>query len=240
MNLFGRKKQPEIGAPSSSSGSSAATAAAAIAQLRDTTETLEKKEEHLYRKIDNEVKQARAFNASGKKREALTCIKRKKMYEKQLEQVSGAKMTLETQRLALENININREALEAQKAGAAALNKVTRDMGGVDAVEDTMDQVEEGLQDAAEIGDAMARSVNFGGDDEDELLAELEGLEQDGLDEKLTSVEGTARNEEADLERELMMPSTPFTAPSVPTSKMSQQMTDEDRELAALEASMAM
>ena len=101
----------DIGAPSSSSGSSAATAAAAIAQLRDTTETLEKKEEHLFRKIDNEVKQARTFNAAGKKREALTCIKRKKMYEKQLEQISGAKMTLETQRLALENININREAL---------------------------------------------------------------------------------------------------------------------------------
>jgi len=242
MNLFGRKKQPEIGAPSSSSGSSAATAAAAIAHLRDTTETLEKKEEHLFRKIDNEVKQARAFNASGKKREALTCIKRKKMYEKQLEQVSGAKMTLETQRLALENININREALQAQKMGADALNKVTRDMGGVDAVEETMEQVEEGLQDAAEIGDAMARGVNFGVDaDDDELLAELEGLEQDNLDAQLTSVPGAAAvDEEAELEKELMMPSTPFSAPSVPTTKVAQSMTDEDRELAALEASMAM
>merc|ERR1712087_188807 len=117
-------------------------------------------------------------------------------------------------------------------------------MGGVDAVEETMDQVEEGLQDAAEIGEAMSRGVNFGADaDEDELLAELEGLEQDGLDAQLTSVEGTAsvaRNEEAELEKELMMPSTPFSAPSVPTTKVVQPMTDEDRELAALEASMAM
>eukprot|EP00965_Chrysotila_dentata_P165418 5462870-Pleurochrysis_carterae.AAC.2 len=96
----------------SSGGNSGSNTTAAIAKLRDASETLEKREEHLIRKIDMEIKQARTFNAAGKKREALTCIKRKKMYEKQLEQISGAKMTLETQRLALENVNINRETLE--------------------------------------------------------------------------------------------------------------------------------
>ena len=44
------------------------------------------------RKIDNEVKMARDFSQKSKKREALTCIKRKKMYEKQLEQVRRAYM----------------------------------------------------------------------------------------------------------------------------------------------------
>ena len=53
------------------------------------------------RKIDNEVKQAQTFMKANKKKEALTCIKRKKMYEKQLEQISNAKLTLETQRCAL-------------------------------------------------------------------------------------------------------------------------------------------
>ena len=132
------------------------------------------------RKIDNEIKQARAFSKENKKREALTCIKRKKMYEKQLEQISGAKMTLETQRLALESMNINQAALEAQREGARAMQQATKSMGGVDAVEETMDQVEEGLQDADEIGQAMSRSVNTGIDqDDDELLAELEELEDD-------------------------------------------------------------
>ena len=49
-------------------------------------------------------------------------------------------MTLETQRLALESMNINAAALEAQKAGAAAMTQATKRMGGVDAVEETMDQ----------------------------------------------------------------------------------------------------
>ena len=51
-----------------------------------------------------------------------------------------------------------------------------------------MDSVEEGLQDADEIGQAMSRQVNTGLDmDDDELLAELEGLEQDDLTDQLTS-----------------------------------------------------
>ena len=130
-----------------------------------------KREEHLQFKIDNEIKQAREFSKVNKKREALTCIKRKKMYEKQLEQLSGAKMTLETQRLALENININKETIEAQRTATQAMQAATRQMGGVDAVEDTMDQVEEGLQDADEIGQAMARSVNTGIDADDDVRA---------------------------------------------------------------------
>ena len=59
----------------------------AITKVRDTIETIEKREMHIGRKIENEVKNAKAFSAQGKKREALQCIKRKKMYEKQLEQI---------------------------------------------------------------------------------------------------------------------------------------------------------
>ena len=73
-------------------------------------------------------------------------------------------------------MNINREALEAQKAGVAAMKQATQNMGGVDAVEEMMDQVEEGLVDADEIGQALGRSVAMPGldADEDDMLAELE------------------------------------------------------------------
>jgi len=221
----------------------------AIAKLRDASETLEKREEHLMRKIDNEIKQARAFSQQNKKREALTCIKRKKMYEKQLEQISGAKMTLETQRLALESMNINQAALAAQREGARAMQQATKQMGGVDAVEETMDQVEEGLQDADEIGQAMSRSINTGIDqDDDELLAELEELEDDDLASQLTNVSvsgapaaSTQSSEEAELAALGMdMASFPSAPVSQPAAAKKKAMTDEERELAELEASMAM
>jgi charged multivesicular body protein 4 len=234
MNLFGRKKAgpPQVTSSGGGGGGGGGNTTDAIGKLRDATETLEKREEHLQRKIDNEVKQARDFSKANKKQQALTCIKRKKMYEKQLEQIMGAKTTLETQRLALESMNINREALQAQQLGARAMEAEVRRMGGVDAVENTMDQVEDGLQDADEIGQAMGRAIGAADADDDELLAELEELEQDGLDADLLDVAALAP------EPAVAMPSAPFSAPSAP--KTAVQMTDEERELAELEASMAM
>jgi len=239
--LFGKKRPPPPATSVNNSGSvTVQETGTAIAKLRDATETLEKREEHLYRKIDNEIKQAQQFSKQNKKKEALTCIKRKKMFEKQLEQLSNAKMTLEAQRLALENMNINRETLEAQKAGVAAMAAATKSMGGVDAVEETMDAVEEGLVDADEIGQALGRSVAMPGldADEDDMLAELEALEQADLDSQLGNVNlGASADDEADLMR--VMPSAPM--PSAPkTAVKPREMTEEERELAELEASMAM
>ena len=61
-------------------------------------ETIEKRETHIGRKIDNEVTNAKKFSAAGKKREALQCIKRKKMYEKQLDQIRRAGLATATTR----------------------------------------------------------------------------------------------------------------------------------------------
>jgi len=234
--LFGKKK-PAAPAPpppsdSGGGGGGAPNPAAAISKLRDTVETLEKREEHLYRKIDKEVQDAKKLSQAGKKQQALACIKRKKMYEKQLEQISGAKMTIETQRVALEGMNINAEVIAAQKAGAASMQAQVKQMGGVDAVDDTMDAVEEGLADANEIGEAMGRAVNAGLDqDDDDLLAELEELEQDDLTAGLADTSDMAA---ALPDAGLSMPA----APSAPMQK--KEMTEEERELAELEASMAM
>jgi|TARA_B110001469_G_scaffold114702_1_gene118768 hypothetical protein len=83
MNLFGRSK-PSAAAPIPSGNSGGGNHTSdAISKLRDAAETMQKREEHLLRKMDNEIKLAKEFSAKGKKREALTCIKRKKMYEKQ-------------------------------------------------------------------------------------------------------------------------------------------------------------
>ena len=241
---------PTSNVPAASSGNSQK---AAIDKLRDAAETLEKRENHLQHKIDNEITQARAYSKQGKKREALTCIKRKKMYEKQMEQLMGTKNTLETQRLALEAININKEALEASRAAAGALSSATAQMGGVDAVEDTMDQVEEGLQDAEEIGEAMSRQVATPGVDQDEdvrepsgppplrppatpstphppstwqeLLAELAGLEDEAANLDLgAGASSAAAKSEADEMAELAALMPSAPMPSAPTSRV---MTEE-------------
>lgn len=85
--LTGHPARPHAAVSAPPAQSADAKQQHAIAKVRDALETIEKKEEHLQRKCDNEVKQAKAFSAANKKREALACVKRKRMYDKQLEQL---------------------------------------------------------------------------------------------------------------------------------------------------------
>ena len=63
-----------------------------------------------------------------------------------VDQIANSKFTLETQQSQLEMININKETLRAHQAGANTMHRVTREMGGVEAVEELMDNIEEGMQ----------------------------------------------------------------------------------------------
>ena len=84
MNLFGRRPNSAAPAPTP------AQLMGASERMLQNVEMLTKREEHLQRKIDNEIRMAREFSAQKKKQEALTCIKRKTMYEKQMERIIGA------------------------------------------------------------------------------------------------------------------------------------------------------
>uniref|UniRef100_A0A7S4M1T7 Uncharacterized protein n=1 Tax=Prymnesium polylepis TaxID=72548 RepID=A0A7S4M1T7_9EUKA len=241
MNALFGKKKPTPFAPAAAPPTVADDPTQTINKLRDAMETLEKKEEHLQRKIDQEVKKAREMSAAGKKQDALTCIKRKKMYDKQRLTVSNQLQNLELQKMTIEENNLNKLTFDAARAAAATMKKQTADMGGVDKVEETFEEVEEAMVDASEIGEVLARGINAPGQDfdEDDMLAELEALEQEGLDSQLGAVDLGATSAEDDAEAlRRVMPTAPM--PSAPTTAVKPAMTDEERELAELEASMAM
>lgn len=159
----------------------------AIQKLRETEEMLEKKQAFLEKKIDHEVATAKK-NAAKNKRAALQALKRKKRYEKQLQQIDGTLSTIEFQREALENASTNTEVLNVMGSAAKALQAAHQNMD-VDKVHDLMDDVAEQQEIANEISEAISNPVGFGQDaDEDDLMAELEELEQEELDEKLLDV----------------------------------------------------
>jgi charged multivesicular body protein 4 len=51
-------------------------------------------------------------------------LKRKKAYEGQIDKIMGARMTIETQVMTIENANVNLEAMNAMKSGADAMKKI--------------------------------------------------------------------------------------------------------------------
>jgi len=230
MNLFGAKKKPESSAPIAAPQAPAQDSSiAAIAGLNEMIDNIGKKELHLQRKIDAEVADAIKFQKAGKKREAVMCVKKKKMYEAQLATLGTTKMNLEGQKMTLDSMKMNAQILDTQKMAAKSMQEGVKKMGGVDKVAETHDEIEEAMQDAKEIQDVMNNPMALPGidADDDELFAEIEGMIEEQLAADLSKVE---------LGRAVEMPSAPISLPAAGTKKV---MTDEERELAELEAAMA-
>ncbi|XP_044065688.1 charged multivesicular body protein 4b [Siniperca chuatsi] len=218
MSLFGKL----FG--SGGKGGKAPTPQEAVQRLRETEEMLAKKQDFLEKKIDQELMTAKK-NGTKNKRAALQALKRKKRYEKQLAQIDGTLSTIEFQREALENANTNTEVLKNMGFAAKAMKAAHENMD-IDKVDDLMADITEQQEVAQEISDVISRPIGFGEEfDEDELMAELEELEQEELDQNLLEIEGT---------EDVPLPSVPSTSlPSRPAKKKEEE--DED-DMADLEA----
>ncbi|XP_072538420.1 charged multivesicular body protein 4c [Salminus brasiliensis] len=205
-------------------GGKAPTPQEAIQKLRETEAMLAKKQEFLEQKIGAELLTAKK-NGTKNKRAALQALKRKKRYEKQLAQIDGTLSTIEFQREALENANTNTEVLKNMGFAAKAMKNAHQNMD-IDKVDDLMQDITEQQELAQEISDAISRPVGFGEEfDEDELLAELEELEQEELDNTLLEIGGTEN---------VPLPSVPSTSlPSKPAKKKEEEDEDDMEELKA-------
>ncbi|KAK1786958.1 hypothetical protein P4O66_017333 [Electrophorus voltai] len=196
----------------------------AIQKLRETEEMLTKKQEYLEQKIQAELVTAKK-NGTKNKRAALQALKRKKRYEKQLAQIDGTLSTIEFQREALENANTNTEVLKNMGFAAKAMKNAHQNMD-IDKVDELMQDITEQQELAQEISDAISKPVGFGEEfDEDELLAELEELEQEELDNNLLEIGGP---ETVPLPN---VPSVPV--PAKPVKKREEEDEDEMAELKA-------
>ncbi|KAL5022290.1 hypothetical protein ScPMuIL_001445 [Solemya velum] len=197
-----------------------------IQKLREVEEMLMKKSDFLEKKIEHELGTAKKHGTKNK-RAALQALKRKKRYEKQLQQIDGTLSTIEFQREALENASTNTEVLKVMGTAAKALKGAHNNMD-VDKVHDLMDEVAEQQEIAQEISEAISNPVGFGQDtDEDDLLAELEELEQEELDEQLLNVRPVADD----------LPSVPTELPAaVAAHKPPQRQQEDDDEMQELAA----
>merc|ERR1719445_1300718 len=115
------------------------------------------------------------------KRGALYHLKKKKMYEKQLDQIFGKKANLDTQIMTLEGAASNKAVLQAMKQGAQTL-KATIKEGDIDSIDDTVDEIQDATALAEEMGVALSAPIGTTVDD-DELEDELAELDDELEDE---------------------------------------------------------
>jgi len=171
MNLFGKKKA----APPKLSET--------IQRLREALDTMDKREKHLEKQISQAVAEAKKKSKAKDKRGALFQIKRKRMYEKQIEQIYGKKSNIEMQIMALESAASNKEVLDVMKIGKDALKSAIQ-ATDVEKVEEVMEDINEQIAMGDEIGDAMSNPIGQPVDEED-LNKELEEMEAEMTEEEL-------------------------------------------------------
>ncbi|PWN21582.1 Snf7-domain-containing protein [Microstroma glucosiphilum] len=199
----------------------------AIVGLRSQLLMLEKKEEHLNKKIADEMKKAKA-NVTTNKRVAQAALRQKKAYENELDRIAGTRMTLETQVNAIESANMNLETMTAMRKGADALRNIHGSLN-IDKVDSTMDSIREQMDLTNEISDAISNPVGMGHDlDENEL----EELEQEELNERLVGAESVPSHVPA--------VAGPSRVSQTSRPQQAQEEDDDDAELRALQAELAM
>jgi hypothetical protein len=75
----------------------------------------------LEEKIEGQLKEAKLSIAGKEKRKAVLCLKRKKMYEAEVNRVQGARLTLTQQIMALESAMLDMEMYGAITTGTGAM-----------------------------------------------------------------------------------------------------------------------
>lgn len=138
---------------------------------------------------------------------AKAALRRKKGYEKNLEQTTAQITQLEQQIYSIEAANINQETLHAMKVASAAMSQIHKGLT-IDKVDETMyffllgnimcfvwgsfsdassyrDQIQQQHQLSEEIAQAIASNTIGEVPDETELEEELESMEQEAMDKRM-------------------------------------------------------
>ncbi|KAL6496546.1 hypothetical protein OROGR_029804 [Orobanche gracilis] len=199
-----------------------------LEKLNETLEMLEKKDGVLQKKASAELEKAKEYTKAKNKRAAMQCLKRKKLYEGQIEQLANFQLRIHDQMIMLEGAKATTETVDALRIGAAAMKAMQKAMN-IDDIDKTMDEINEQTENMKQMQEALATPINAADFDEDELEAELEELEGAELEEQLLQPTTTA-------------PVAPVKVPSgrVPTRPPPQKRTEEEGELAALQTEMAL
>lgn len=127
---------------------------------------------------------AKTLAQSGKKKEAMILLKKKKMLEVQLKSAEDQFMQMEQLIQGIEQAGYQAKFAESMAAGNEALKSITESMGGLEGVERLMEDTADTQAEWREIEEAMgAQGSGLDAEDEEAVMAEFAMLEEmEGLD----------------------------------------------------------
>lgn len=153
-----------------------------LEKLEERADMLTKRIAHFQQQINDQQKIARE-NANTNKIKALGALKKKKTLEDNMKKAEAMLENIEDQKNMLENASSNAAVLKTM-AETAKIVKQEHDNLDINKVEDIIDDIREQKEVSDEIGNLLSSQTtkNY---DEENLLKELEGMQQEQLDAQL-------------------------------------------------------
>jgi len=159
----------------------------AIGGVDSRAESIDKKiarlDQELVKFKDQMKKMREGPSKNAVKQKALRVLKQKKMYEAQRDQLMQQSFNMEQSNFALQSMKDTQTTVAAMKTGLVQMKKEYKKIN-IDKIYDLQDDMEDMLDQANEIQEAMGRSYGTPDIDESELEAELDALgDEIALDE---------------------------------------------------------
>jgi len=159
MNLFFGKKKVEDIRPK---------IIETIKLITDTIDTQQKRKKYIDKQVEESMKQAKDFARINKKDQALSCLKKKKMLEKEIKLIEDSIFNLDVQKINLENSQLQKASFEV----FAKVNSVLKEASiKTEDVENVMDELQDAVDEQNEISEALSRPlIHIDVEDELEML----------------------------------------------------------------------
>lgn len=170
-----------------------------IAKLRILISSLEPQIEQLTSRVAELDLKAREAVANKQLTTAKSTLRSKKLADTKLQQRTATLTSLEEVYAKIEQAADQVEMVQVMEASSQTLKSLNKQTGGVEKVQDVMDELRDEMQNADEIGQAI-NEVSAGEVDEGEVEDELEALEKVER-EKQEEIEGKEREEKEEAER---------------------------------------
>jgi len=156
--------------------------------LQDTSKKMDARSQSLEEKcrrldqqiveIKKKMKKARGGSKRTLKQRALKLLKQRKMYEKQLDNVTNQQFNIDQTSFMQENLADTATMVSAMKEATVQIKKQYEEVD-LDDIEDMHDEMEDLVYDMEEINEVMGRTYGVDDFDEDDLMDELNEMDDE-------------------------------------------------------------
>ncbi|VWU49715.1 vacuolar-sorting protein SNF7, putative [Hepatocystis sp. ex Piliocolobus tephrosceles] len=157
----------------------------AILKNREAIAALEKKQIQVEKRIKQLEVEAKAHVTENRMNSAKILLKRKKLYEQEIENIINNKLTLEDNMISLENMHLHKIAVNALSYTANTHKKMNNEIN-VQKVEKVIDSI----QDIKDTQEEINQALNFNAlnnIDDDEIAEQLNLLKEQTIQEKISA-----------------------------------------------------